>query len=82
MKLEILSPEKYLFNGEAEKITLPGTGGVFSVMDNHVPLISSLKSGTIRVLLSDGKENEMNITSGMIEVRGNEVVVCVNEIFV
>lgn len=79
MKLEILTPEKYLFNGEAEKITLPGTGGVFSVMDNHVPLISSLRSGIIRVLLPDGKENELKISNGMIDVRGNEVVVCVNE---
>jgi F-type H+-transporting ATPase subunit epsilon len=79
MKLEILSPNKYLFNGEAEEVTLPGSGGVFSVKDHHVALISTLKAGQVKVILSSGDEKEFEINDGVIEVKANAVVVCVNE---
>ena len=42
MTLEILSPERTLFSGEVESVTLPGTLGEFTVLRHHAPLISSL----------------------------------------
>ena len=78
MKLEIISPEKQIFNGNADGITLPGAGGIFSVLDNHVSMISILKTGTITINDS-GKEDNIDIKDGVIEVKNNVVVVCVNE---
>lgn len=78
MKLEIISPEKQIFNGNADGITLPGAAGIFSVLDNHVSMISILKTGTITINHS-GKEDNIDIKDGVIEVKNNVVVVCVNE---
>lgn len=47
MKLEIITPEASLFKGEATSVTLPGLDGVFQVLNNHAPIISSLKSGEV-----------------------------------
>jgi len=75
MKLEIITPEQIYFSGEVTSVTLPGTSGLFTVWENHAPLISSLKEGKIS-FLADKKETELNIESGFAEVSKNVVTVC------
>ena len=75
MKLEIITPEQIYFTGEVTSVTLPGTSGLFTVWENHAPLISSLKEGKISYL-ADNKESELNIESGFVEVNKNVVTVC------
>ncbi len=78
MKLEILSPERSLYKGEVESVTFPGTLGMFTVLNDHAPLISSLKEGIIKYkMTNDGVEKELSIKKGFVEVRQNEVSVCV-----
>jgi F-type H+-transporting ATPase subunit epsilon len=47
MNLEIFSPEKILYRGEATSVTLPGVLGAFTVLDHHAPIISPLVKGEI-----------------------------------
>ena len=75
MKLEIITPEQIYFSGEVTSVTLPGTSGLFTVWENHAPLISSLKEGKISYL-ADNKETELNIEGGFAEVSKNVVTVC------
>jgi F-type H+-transporting ATPase subunit epsilon len=75
MKLEIITPEQIYFSGEVTSVTLPGTSGLFTVWENHAPLISSLMKGKISYL-SDNKETVLNIESGFAEVSKNVVTVC------
>jgi F-type H+-transporting ATPase subunit epsilon len=75
MKLEIITPEKIYFTGEVTSVTLPGTIGLFTVWENHAPLISSLKEGKISYL-ANNKESELMIQSGFAEVSNNVVTVC------
>jgi F-type H+-transporting ATPase subunit epsilon len=75
MKLEIITPEQIYFSGEVTSVTLPGTSGLFTVWENHAPLISSLMKGKISYL-ADNKETELNIESGFAEVSKNVVTVC------
>ena len=49
MTVEILTPEKKFFSGEAESILMPGADGKFEILKDHAPLISSLKEGEIRI---------------------------------
>ena len=63
------------FSGEVTSVTLPGTSGLFTVWQNHAPLISSLKEGKISFLV-DNKESELNIEGGFAEVGKNVVTVC------
>lgn len=56
MTLEILSPEKTLFSGEVQRVTLPGAAGEFTVLPHHAPIISSLTAGRVRYLPAGGAE--------------------------
>jgi F-type H+-transporting ATPase subunit epsilon len=49
MKLEIITPEANIFNGEATAVTLPGLDGLFQILNNHAPIISSLAKGEVKV---------------------------------
>ena len=51
MKLEIITPESNVFSGEAKAVSLPGLDGIFQVLNNHAPVISALKKGSLVVEL-------------------------------
>lgn len=73
MYLEILTPEKKVFEGDVTIATFPGADGSFQVMDNHAPLISLLKEGVVEYKTSSGSAN-VKITGGVVEVLKNKVV--------
>ena len=76
MKLKIISPEKVVYKGEVERVSLPGSLGFFTVLKDHAPLVSSVVEGKIVYLEAEG-EKEMEIESGVVEVRDNEVIICI-----
>jgi F-type H+-transporting ATPase subunit epsilon len=75
MQIEIITPDSILFQGEATYVFLPGSDGSLGVMNNHAPLISSLKKGTLRVQVTNGKEMKFEVNGGTVEVLNNKVVV-------
>ncbi len=76
MHLEILSPEKKIYSGEADGVQMPGVTGSFEILNNHAPMIAALASGKMRVRI--GKENTIyNIKGGFVEVLHNNVSVLV-----
>jgi len=74
MHLEIITPDKKLFEGEVSIVTFPGSDGSFQVMNNHAPLISLLKAGAVEYKTNDRREH-VNITGGVVEVLKNKVIV-------
>ncbi len=64
MQLDILTPEKRIYSGEASSVTLPGTEGSFQVLNHHAPLISSLKAGVIKFRTASG-ETRVNAKEGL-----------------
>lgn len=75
MKLEIITPEQIFFSGEVTSVTLPGTSGLFTVWENHAPIISSLTKGKITYAV-DAKQTELNVDGGFAEISNNVVTVC------
>lgn len=75
MQLEIITPDKDVFNGEVKAIQLPGIGGSFGILDNHAPLISALKEGAIKVTDTNGGEQTFDVNGGVIEVLNNKVII-------
>ena len=75
MILEIITPEKQLFNGEVNSIKVPGTIGDFEILNNHAPIISSLKEGEIRIISTDNKVDKFQINGGVIEMKKNKIIV-------
>ncbi|MBK6482858.1 MAG: ATP synthase F1 subunit epsilon [Chitinophagales bacterium] len=76
MQLDILTPEKRIFSGEADAVSFPGTAGAFQVLNHHAPLISSLKEGKVKVRTKK-EEKLFTIKSGFVEVLKNKVTVLV-----
>jgi F-type H+-transporting ATPase subunit epsilon len=74
MKLEILTPEKKVFEGEVTIVTFPGVNGSFQVMDNHAPLISLLNEGLVEYKGRDASA-KVRILGGVVEVLNNKVIV-------
>ncbi|MDH5603884.1 MAG: ATP synthase F1 subunit epsilon [Cyclobacteriaceae bacterium] len=74
MFLEIITPEKKVFEGEVNLVTFPGSDGSFQVLNDHAALISSLKEGNVE--FRDKKtEHTVGITGGMVEILNNRVIV-------
>ncbi len=68
MKLQLITPEKTLFDGEAVSVGVPGSEGDFGVLDGHAPVIATLKEGTVSVELEGGATKEFAISGGVAEV--------------
>ncbi len=76
MKVQILTPEQNVFDGNAESVQFPGVDGSFEILNNHAPLISALIEGQIK--LTSGKDTKrFLIKSGFVEVLNNNVVVLI-----
>jgi F-type H+-transporting ATPase subunit epsilon len=77
MKLEILTPEQKIFSGDVYGVQLPGISGLFEVLDKHAPLVSALKSGTLKILKDKNVTSLYTIQSGFVEVLNNKATVLV-----
>lgn len=75
MHLEIISPDKKIFNGDVKSVTLPGTEGSFGVLNKHASMISSLKKGVIKVIDNAQQTQTFEIKGGVAEIHNNKVIV-------
>jgi len=76
MTLEILTPDKKIYEGEATSVTLPGTLGQFEILNHHAAIISTLEDGKLIVRgTGSGKEEVFLIQGGVVEAVNNKVTV-------
>lgn len=78
MQVEIISPEKTLFKGSAEVVTVPGAAGAFTILKNHAPIISLLKKGNI-AYGTEASKQEIAIESGFLEAKNNKITICIEQ---
>lgn len=75
MHLEIVTPEKHVYSGEIKSAQFPGTDGSFGVLDDHAPIISTLKEGEIKIVEENNDEKIFDIKGGVVEVLNNRIIV-------
>lgn len=75
MQLEIVTPEKNLYNGEVTSVVFPGSDGSFGILDGHAPIVSTLKEGEIKITESNNSETSFNVKGGVVEVNNNKIIV-------
>lgn len=75
MKLEIITPDKKLYSGDVTAVKLPGADGSFGILNNHAPIIASLKKGIVKVTESSNKVENFEINGGVVEVQNNNIIV-------
>ncbi|HPA87587.1 MAG TPA: ATP synthase F1 subunit epsilon [Bacteroidales bacterium] len=74
MKIEIITPDKKVYDGEIKSVRVPGRKGSFQVLKDHAPIISTLDSGMVYIVDHDNKEVLFDIRGGVIEVRANKII--------
>ena len=77
MQLKIVSSEKILFVGEVRSVVVPGSIGMFEILENHAPSISSLEKGVVTYKPAGTEATSLEIQGGFVEVQKNEVRLCV-----
>ncbi len=76
MNLEIITPDREIYKGDAYLVQLPGIDGSFEILNNHAPLISALKEGQIKLKKTKGGKDEFfEVKGGVIEVLDNKVLI-------
>lgn len=75
MKLDIITPDETIYSGEVSLVQLPGTDGLFEILNNHAPMISVLKKGKIKIKDNHKKIKHFEIEGGVVEVLKNEVLI-------
>jgi len=74
MLLEIITPDKKLFEGEVSSVTVPGKKGKFQMLNRHAPVISALKKGKIKIKTSQGVQ-QFDVNGGVVEMQKNKIIV-------
>lgn len=74
LKLEIVTPEEKIYSEDVDMVTLLGTEGELGIYPKHVPLLTALKPGELRVV-KNGRENVMAVGEGFVEIRPDAVSV-------
>lgn len=75
MKLEIITPDKKLFEGEVKSAIFPGSEGSFGLLNNHAPMIATLKKGNIELTEENNATQSFEVKGGVVEVFKNKVIV-------
>ncbi len=60
MYLEIVTPEAILFSSEIDSLSVPGVNGEFQMLNNHAPVVSNLKEGTIKIHVHSQTNLDLN----------------------
>jgi F-type H+-transporting ATPase subunit epsilon len=67
LHFELVSPEKLVFSGSVEQVDVPGLEGDFGVLEDHAPMVATLRPGILTVHLNDGAQ-KIVVLGGFAEV--------------
>jgi len=74
--IDVVSAEESIYSGEAEFVVLPGESGELGIYPRHVPLITRIKPGAVRIKPAGGGEEELIfVQGGILEVQPKVITV-------
>ena len=73
--VDVVSAEELIFSGLAEFVVLPGEAGELGILPGHMPLMTRIKPGAVRLKMPDGKEELIFVAGGLLEVQPGLVTV-------
>lgn len=77
LTVRVIAPDRTIWDSEAQEVILPSTTGQLGILTGHVPLLTALDIGVMRVRASREWEN-IAIMGGFAEVENDEVTILVN----
>lgn len=76
MKVSIITPEKSLYQGEAQSVTVPSLQGPFTMLEHHAAIVAILEKGEVVIIDNDHNQREFVIEGGFCEQHQNEIIIC------
>ena len=73
--VDVVSAEEAIFSGSAKFAVLPGQEGELGILPGHVPLITRIRPGVVRIQAEDGSEENVFVAGGILEVQPDRVTV-------
>jgi F-type H+-transporting ATPase subunit epsilon len=80
VKIEIITPDKKIFEGDIKSVRVPGQKGSFQVLKDHAPIISTLEKGQVIIIDEAGIEKRFEIEGGVIEVKTNKIILLADSV--
>lgn len=80
MRIEIITPDKKIYEGDIKSVRVPGKKGSFQVLNDHAPIVSTLDSGPVIIADPEGKETRYEINGGVIEVKANKIILLADSV--
>lgn len=75
LQVELVSPEKILFSGEAEMVIARTTGGDIAFQPGHIPFIGTLAIHPVRIVFPGGKEEAVAVHEGFVECAYDRITI-------
>ena len=75
IRLEVVTPEKYVVDEEVEIAVAPGSLGEFGVLIGHTPFLTTLKTGEMRYTDASGAQRYVFVSGGFAEALPDKVTV-------
>jgi F-type H+-transporting ATPase subunit epsilon len=73
--VDIVSSEQSIFSGEATMLIAPGEAGELGILPEHIPLLTRIKPGVVRIQAAEGEEEVIYVSGGMMEVQPDVVTI-------
>ena len=73
LKVELVSPEKKVWSGEAVSVSARTLEGDLGILTDHAPLLGVLVDGKVTIKVTDGSTSEFNVSGGFLSVSNNRV---------
>ena len=74
MFLEIITPDKKVFEGEVDSVSVPGASGAFQMLKDHASVISTLINGKVKIKGKDSEET-FDVKGGVVEMLNNKLII-------
>jgi len=73
MRINIITPDKVIYEGEIKDARLIGTDGHFEILTGHAPMVVALSKGEIKLIDMEDKEHIFDLEGGLLEVSNNNI---------
>ena len=80
MRIEVITPDKKVFEGDIKSLRVPGKKGSFQVLKDHAPIISTLESGPVVMVDFENRETLLDIDGGVVEVKANKIILLADSV--
>lgn len=79
LHFSIVTPDGVAYEDSVKQVSIPTVSGEITVLPHHIPLISALKSGELRIVKNDGTEVILAVAHGVLEVKGEDKIVVLTD---